>query len=287
MGSFCLHCGAEVTGAFCGKCGRPVQGAQQAPAAQPAPVPAAPVVQKKQGGGLTKLLLVVGGVVVLLGVLAIAGVMYGVYKAKQAVTGMIEGENRTPVSNTAAFRGRACDLLTGADVQQLLGVTIQRSGPITEQGENGCAYYTTVEAFAQLREKAMAEAQAETYRAKKEAEANPPKSDNPLELLKHTKELEGVVKTFALSEASEDGRVFSFTVNPNFGRSNWTALRMSMALVPGFDELQGIGDRAMVGSFGHALYVLKGDNMVSLNLMYVPESRTRGATLGSRIVAGM
>src|SRR5688572_30650001 len=109
MASFCLHCGAEVMGAFCGVCGRPVTAAQPVQA-QPAPVPAAPVVPKKQGGGLTKLLLVVGGVVVLLGVLAIAGVLYGVYKATQAVTGMIEGENRTPVSNTAAFRGRACEM---------------------------------------------------------------------------------------------------------------------------------------------------------------------------------
>ncbi|MEP7362852.1 MAG: hypothetical protein ABI972_06320 [Acidobacteriota bacterium] len=242
----------------------------------------------KRGGGLMKLLLVVGGVVVLLGVLAFAGVTYGLYRAKKAVTGMIEGENRAPVSDTAAFRGRACDLLTGPDVQGLLGVTIERTAAITENGENGCAYYTTAEAFAELQQKALAEAQVEAERAKKEDEASPPSnSDNPLELLKHTKELEGVVKTFALSKASDDGRVFSFTVNPRFGRSNWTALRLSMAVVPGFDELRGIGDRAMVGSFGHALYVLKGDNMVSLNLMYVPESRVKGSGLGSRIVAGM
>jgi hypothetical protein len=136
-----------------------------------------------------------------------------------------------------------------------------------------------------MREKAMAEAKVETERASKEAERIR-RRPTIHELLKHTERSWRVVKTFALSQASEDGRVFSFTVNPNFGRSNWTGLRMSMAVVPGFDELNGVGDRAMVGSFGHVLYVLKGDNMVSLNLMYVPDSRTRGAALGSRIVAG-
>ena len=278
MASFCAQCGAAVTGAFCAVCGRP---AQERPVAAPAAV-------RAQGGGLKKLLLVVGGLVLLLGMLAIAGITFGVYKAKQAVTGMMEGENRTPVSNTAAFRGRACDLLGAAEVQQLLGVAIERSGAITENGEGGCAYYTTAEAFAALRDQAVREAEAEMERAKKQEEASPsPQSDNPLELLKHTKELEGVVKTFALSKASEDGRVFWFTVNPKFERGNWTALRLSMSVVPGFEELPGIGDRAMVGSFGHALYVLKGDNMVSLNLMFVPESRTRGADLARRIVAGI
>lgn len=281
MASFCAQCGAAVTGAFCAVCGRPMQAA-------PAASAAAPGVTRVQGGGLKKLLLVVGGLVVFLVVLAIAGVTFGLYKAKQAVTGMIEGENRTPVSNSAAFRGQACDLLDATEVQRALGVLIERTGAITENGENGCAYYTSAEAFTVLRDAAMREAQAEVDRANKETAANPaPSSDNPLELLKHTKELEGVVKSFALMKESEDGRVFSFTVNPNFGRNNWTALRVSMALVPGFEELRGVGDRAVVGSFGHAIFVLKGDNMVTLNLMFVPESRTRGATLAGKIVAGL
>lgn len=276
MASFCAQCGAAVTGAFYAVCGRP---AQERPVAAPAAV-------RAQGGGLKKLLLVVGGLVLLLGMLAIAGITFGVYKAKQAVTGMIEGENRAPVSNSAAFRGQACDLLEAEEVQRALGVLIDRTGPITENGESGCAYYTSAAAFAALRDAALREAEAEMERAKREAEAKPAaQSDNPIELLKHTKELEGVVKSFALMKESEDGRVFSFTVNPHFGRSNWTALRMSMALVPGFDELRGVGDRAMVGSFGHAIYVLKGDNMVTLNLMFVPESRVKGAALAGQIAA--
>ncbi len=83
----------------------------------------------------------------------------------------------------------------------------------------------------------------------------------------------------------KDGQVFAFTVNRNFGRRNWSATRAAASVIPGFEELSGAGDKAMVGSFGHTMYVLKGDSMIQLQLMYVPEARTRGIQIGSRIEA--
>lgn len=56
-------------------------------------------------------------------------------------------------------------------------------------------------------------------------------------------------------------------------------------MVPSFEELSNVGDRAMMGSMGHALYVLKGDNLISLELTYIPDARTRGAEIGRRIAA--
>ena len=41
----------------------------------------------------------------------------------------------------------------------------------------------------------------------------------------------------------------------------------------------------MMGSFGHAFYVLKGDSMVHLELTYVPDARMRGAEIGKKIVS--
>jgi hypothetical protein len=41
----------------------------------------------------------------------------------------------------------------------------------------------------------------------------------------------------------------------------------------------------MIGSFGHALFVLKGNTMVSLQLIYVPEAQTRGAEIGRKIAS--
>jgi hypothetical protein len=62
-------------------------------------------------------------------------------------------------------------------------------------------------------------------------------------------------------------------------------LRTTMSVVPGFDEISGVGDRAMIGSFGHALYVLQGDSMFHLETMYVPEARTRGADIARRMLS--
>ena len=55
----------------------------------------------------------------------------------------------------------------------------------------------------------------------------------------------------------------------------------------GFEEVTGVGDRAMIGSFGHAFYVLKGDAMIHLNTMWVPDARVRGAELAQKIVGNL
>ncbi len=153
-----------------------------------------------------------------------------------------------------------------------------------EGSDPGCAYYTNPEAFAQLQRMAIEQARRDSELAAKKPG---PKTDNPLELLKDANQLEGVVKTFGLSLPDKDGRVFSFTVQRNFGRDNWLPLRTTMSVVPGFEDVSGVGDHAMMGSFGHAFYVLQGDSMVHLELTYVPDARTRGALLGGKIAGNL
>ena len=153
-----------------------------------------------------------------------------------------------------------------------------------EGSEPGCAYYTNPAAFAQLQRMAVEHAR----RQSEEASNRPaPKVDNPLALLKDTNQLEGVVKSFGLSEPDKEGRVFSFTIDRAFGRNNWPTIRTTMSVVPGFEDLTGIGDRAMMGSMGHGIYVLKGDSMISLELTYVPDARRQGAAIARNIISHM
>ena len=51
-------------------------------------------------------------------------------------------------------------------------------------------------------------------------------------------------------------------------------MRLVEAATPGFEEVSGVGDHAMIGSFGHAFYVMKGDAMVRLDTTLVPDART-------------
>ena len=181
-----------------------------------------------------------------------------------------------------------CKLLSTADLQQMIGVTVERSAEIMDNGDPGCAYYTNPAAFSQLQKRALEQAKRDSEKVSKEPGANAKsngKNDDFIELMKHTKEMEGIVKGFGLSAPDPSGKVFSFSVNRNFGSGNWLPLRTTLSVVPGFDEVNGVGDNAMIGSFGHAFYVLKGDSVFKLDTMYLPEARARGSEIANKIIS--
>ena len=312
MPGFCTSCGAPLSGAFCTRCGQRVQSpgspvqadvaqagveaTQQAPPLQSQPAVTQPQLAAIQpvssaaanqsagkSSGIGKALLIIGGIVLVFCLAAFGAVLYGVHWAKGKVSsitgGAIGGSGQVQVAN-----GHACDLLSTADLQQVLGVTVERSSEIMENNEPGCAYYTNPAAFAELQKIAVEQARRDSEKASKDPALNNSKNDNPLALLGHTEEMEGIVKGLGLSQPDKDGKVFSFTVERNFGSSNWGTLRTTISIVPGFKEIDGVGDHAMLGSFGHAFYVLKGDSMFHLDTMYIPEARVRGAELARKLV---
>lgn len=298
MAGFCVSCGAPLTGAFCNKCGAravgpgapgqgaPAQPVQAMPAAQSAP-PAAtqPAVTPAKGSGLGKILLFVGGVLLMLFVLGVGAAVYGAYWVKHKVTAYKEavtGGSSEQVKVVA--NGNSCKLLSTADLQQVLGVTVERSAEITEEGVPGCAYYTNQEAFAQLQRMAMKLAKKQAD----EVNSRPgPKPDNLPALLKDTNQLEGVIKGLAMTQPVKDGQVFSFTVQRNAGSDAWLGARTVQAAVPGFEEVSGVGDHAMIGSFGHAFYFQKGDAMIYMNTITVPDARARGSALAAKIISNL
>ncbi|MCU1221026.1 MAG: hypothetical protein JWN42_2223 [Candidatus Angelobacter sp.] len=306
MAEFCTNCGAPLSGVFCGRCGHraqsasaPVQPAPSTPtpvASQPPsspqptsthppiaqqPVPQRPAAQPPKSSGGGKALLIVGGIVLILVLGAFGSVLYGVHWIKRKVSSISGGS-----FGSEAAEGNMCRLLSTGELQRAIGVTVERSAEITDNGDPGCAYYTNQAAFAQLQKLAMEQARRDSERVSNEPGANAnSKNDNPLELLKHTKEMEGIVKGLGLSQPDATGRVFAFSVNRNFGSGNWWPLRTTLSAVPGFDEVNGIGDHAMIGSWGHAFYVLKGDSMFKLETMYLPEARARGSDIANKIVS--
>ncbi|HET7440443.1 MAG TPA: hypothetical protein VFJ47_04010 [Terriglobales bacterium] len=297
--AFCTSCGAQLTGPFCLQCGQRAQApsparpqstpqpAMQA-AAQPVqasaqPMPAAPQATQSAPAksGFAKALLIIGGIVLLLFVMGLAATFYGMYWVKHKVASYTGIGSSTPAP-VALAHGNSCALLSREDLQQVLGVAIDKTAEITEGSEPGCAYYTNPAAFTELQKMTLEEAKRDSEHG---AQQPVSKTDNPLALLKDTKDMEGMVKSFGLMQPDKDGRVFTFTINRSFGRSNWGPLRATMSAVPGFEDVDGVADRAMIGSFGHALYVLKGDSVISMETMYVPDTRVRGAEIGRRIAS--
>jgi hypothetical protein len=214
---------------------------------------------------------------------AFGAVLYGVHWVKHKVSSITGGS-----FGSEAGQGNMCRLLSTSELQQMIGVTVERSSEILDNGDPGCAYYTNAAAFAQLQKLAVLQARRDSEKVSHEPGANAnSKNDNPLELLKHTREMEGIVKGFGLSAPDPSGRVFAFSVNRNFGSGNWGPLRTTLSVVPGFDEVNGVGDHAMIGSFGHAFYVLKGDSVFKLETMYLPEARMRGSEIANKIISHM
>jgi hypothetical protein len=324
MAEFCTNCGAQLSGAFCGRCGHRAQSAtapaqptpstpqsvaapiaqgvaaaqptapeasSQPPISQPSvaqqpaqPMTQAPAAQPPKSSGGGKALLIVGGIILVMVLGAFGAVLYGVHWVKHKVSsitgGAIGGSSASEVS-----QGNMCKLLSTAELQQMIGVTVERSAEIMDNGDPGCAYYTNPAAFAELQKLALAQAKKDSERASQYPDVKNSKGDNPLELLKHTQEMEGIVKGFGLSAPDLSGKVFSFSINNHAGSDSWGPMRTTLSVVPGFDEVNGVGDHAMIGSFGHAFYVLKGDSVFKLDTMYLPEARARGSEIANKLIS--
>ena len=96
---------------------------------------------------------------------------------------------------------------------------MEKSAEIVEDSAPGCAYYTNPEAFAQLQRMAAEQARRQT----EEVNRRPgPKDDNLGALLKDANQMEGIVKTLGSTQPVKDGRVFSFTVQRDFGQDSWS-----------------------------------------------------------------
>jgi hypothetical protein len=229
------------------------------------------------------MLLWVGGILLVLFVAGGAAAVYGVYWVTHKVTSYASAiGGGSSDSLKVVSSGNNCRLLSTAELQGILGVSIEKSAEIVDGDKPGCAYYTNPTAFTQLQKTALEQAR----RQSQEADKRPgPQGDNPLALLKDTNELEGIVKTLGMTQPQKDGQVFSFTVEHNFGDDAWAGMRVTESAVPGFEEVHGVGDHAMIGAFGHAFYLQKGDTLITMSTMMVPNARIKGSQIGKKIIA--
>jgi hypothetical protein len=251
----------------------PVQGYQPVPA----PVTAAP-----KGSGAGKILLWVGGVLLVLFMVGAAAAMYGYYWVKHKVANYASAVTGSPSESVKVVSsGNSCRLLSTAELQSILGVAIEKSSEIMDGDKPGCAYYTNPTAFAQLQKMAVAQAKRQSEEASKKPG---PQGDNPLLLLKDANQMEGIVKSLGMTQPDKNGQVFSFTVEQNFGDDAWAGMRVTEAAVPGFEEVHGVGDHAMIGAFGHAFYLQKGETLITMSTMMVPDARARGSEIGRKII---
>lgn len=242
----------------------------------------APTVAAPKSSGLGKVLLWIGGIVLVLFIAGVGAVVYGAYWVKHKVA---KYESAITVGSSDSVKvvakGDSCRLLSTQELQRVLGVTIEKNAEIVDGDQPGCAYYTDQQSVLQLQKMALAQ-------QKRDADAvnqRPgPKPDNLPALMKNANQLEGVVKALGMTQPPADGRVFSFTLQRGVDDEAWSGMRLTEAAVPGFEEVPGVGDHAMIGAFGHAFYVQKGDAVITMSMMFVPDARVRGSEIGKKII---
>jgi hypothetical protein len=262
----CTQCGSPLPpgSSFCTRCGAPAAAPAQHPAAsQPPPGAYPPPAPPAKGAGIGKILLIIGGVFVLIGVLAIGGLIATGFWLKKKVETAAEnmGVSSAPaVTGTARRYSDPCALLSAAEASSATGLTIQR----TESRDGECLYFGAAE---QAAEKGQSQAQEAMRKMRENKAANEKEAARVMEDF-----MKGLA---ASSQTGQDGPLFQIKItygeDARRQESGYRTAMGMMGAMTGVKEgagkpagLEGVGDRAYLAPLATGLYMMKGDAWVEI-----------------------
>ena len=315
MASFCSSCGAPAGGRFCPKCGaatgwdpggsgldargRASSAGVERANSGPVPVSAPPAAGTSSAA---KIILIVVGVVVLLGAIGVAGLVYVGYRAKQKIAELkqeygVTSETAGSSSSGSTASARVLDPRKGAAAR--------------------CWRDRRRLGFSGLRWIAWNSRRTDQMAAKGAGIGSAPRSGNAWRERKSHPGINAVGKgddktaaagvekliggvLGAAIEASGDNKnddfAFSIQLWRSGGRSQWEKIETAKSDVKGItgvdfgnltgtQQVEGIGDKAMVLPAGHSIMVLKGDEFFLLGFQQFVPGREKTIAL-ARAVAG-
>jgi zinc-ribbon domain len=314
MPGFCGSCGTALRdgAGFCPQCGKAVGGGaplsqapprsqapppyQPAPSQpapyQPAPYQAAPsstaAGASKGSSTLLKVVLIVVGVFVVLGILAVAGIVYTGYRVKHAIEQKAAENGIDLGALTSGQQGRGyepCSLLTTAEAAEILGVPVERS----ESSGTTCSYFIRPPS-AEEKSNAVADAlEAVQQKADSPAANDAAGGSQPSPEAVRQAGIEQLTKAFTSSAVDANTPYFTVEVNPA-GNILMAATKVAFASsgVPGASEsLAGVGDQAVLGPLDSLLVFTKNGTGVQIDLRLVGNGRDRGIAMAQRMLARM
>jgi len=308
MASFCSNCGTPAGGRFCPKCGTAVRREAAADQSSPPAMPSTssgppPLSAQESAAGSssgTKIILIVVAVVLLFGAVGVAGLVYVGYRAKQklaelkneyGVTGETAGSSGSTASRRifAASKGNGCQLLEGQEAAGILGVAVDRV-EFTESGPDGsewCRYWVNAEERKRLE---RAEIVSGINAVGKGDDKNATAGAERL--------IGGALGALIDAHGDNNDADYAFSIQlwRSDGKSQWDKLETAKSKVKdatgadfgdltGTQQVEGVGDRAMVLPAGHSIMVLKGDTFFLLGFQQFVPGREKTTAL-ARVVAG-
>jgi hypothetical protein len=284
MAKFCSRCGAPATGgAFCVQCGSAL-GANPAPAQSPAAPPISPAAAPvKSGGGAGKVLLIVGGVVFLFVAVGVAGVVYVGYRAKQKIESLKKEYVDTPASDSAANSGvlttpgaipagsvrGGCPVLPAEEASRVLGIAVERVTQKEDPTEGEvCDFFVSDAERSRL-------AQAEITKA---IGGMSHTSDDKQGVEEAQNLARGAINAFgSFEDKGSKEPMLELSVMRSGGQAAFEKVQQTQNVAnsvsaASFQDVQGVGDKAVIAPAGQSAFVLKGDTMFTLNFRYFPGS---------------
>ncbi len=284
MANFCEKCGAPMEGVFCGTCGAKAGEAQAPPSVQnmqAAPPAAAP---RKGSNTVLKVVLAVFGVLVLLGILAGAGLYWAASKVKNKVQEVAEmsGVDLEKLASqgsgsSSSEGGDGCWLLPREEAERLAGLTIVRAAPNPEADSSKltCQYFADPDELRKVAQTQAGEAMNEMKRSD-----GPGQEAGTQQLEKFTK---GLIASAAAGETG-NGLLFELSVSKSGGKSDWAGVSMASKAMGMMQPVSGLGDQAMMAPMATVLFVLKGDSFLELTMPGLPGGREKGIEIARAII---
>jgi hypothetical protein len=244
-----------------------------------------------------KIVLIVVGVMLVFGVLSVAGMYYAAHRyirMAENITGIKAGDVVDSIHDAAnrSTRGAkepkrdGCALLSREEASAILGIEVERVDGKPDEQESGehCNFFVKPQTVAK---------NLQEFKQSTEALKNAPNS--PVQPNQLTAGVEDIVKTYTrgLSEGMGDGKTpyFGFTVERENGKLTYTAFQMARRL-SGVEALSGkeaqspldVGDQAIMGIGDAQMCVVKGHSSITLNLTQVTGGRAKGVSLARKIL---
>lgn len=279
---FCQTCGAQMSGSFCTSCGARASvgsGASVSPPPLSAGPPLAPAA--KTGAGM-KILFVVLGLLGVMGVLFMGGIWYVAHRVK--VKAAENGINLTDLSDRPgpARRLDACELLSKAELSQILSVPVER----VEGG--GSSTHSTCRYFSAAAEQKSSDDAAAAMKHLQEAKTTGNGEPTPEQTMK---ELGSVIR--GVTVPAGNGQILSLEVDTVGAKASMTGFKIGVGVMGksvgikqgGGEILNGIGDEAAAGPLGSLFMFRKGDVAVQLDGRTLPGGQDTEVAIAKRILA--